>query len=157
MKYLGGAIGSKDCVENASKEKVLLWIEKLMFLSSVAKLYSQAAYNVILDFFCTIECSEAILQNLEDAIQLHLIPSLTDRGPPGDIERDILSLPTSMGGLGIPKPHLFATLQFFCISVCEPLIHLLSNQLENSQGSDVLDTFLSSVKLNVASLIGSGS
>ena len=47
MKYLGGAIGSKDCVENASKEEVLLWIEKLMFLSSVAKLYPQAAYATL--------------------------------------------------------------------------------------------------------------
>lgn len=46
-KYLGGAIGSKDCVENASKEKVLLWIEKLMLLSSVAKLYPQAAYATL--------------------------------------------------------------------------------------------------------------
>lgn len=47
VKYLGGAIGSKDCVENASKEKVLLWIEKLMLLSSVAKFYPQAAYATL--------------------------------------------------------------------------------------------------------------
>ena len=36
----------------------------------------------------------------------------TDRNSPGVSERDLLALPTSMGGLGLPKPSMIAKMQF---------------------------------------------
>ena len=44
------------------------------------------------------------MQPLEDAIRHHLLLALTGRTGITDLERDLLTLPTRLGGLGIPDP-----------------------------------------------------
>ena len=117
IENLGGAIGSPEFIQNVTEKKVASWCEELKSLSSIAKSYPQAAYAALthgvmshwMYYFRTVDCSNAdILQPLEDTLLLNLIPSITDRNPPGELERDLLALPTSMGGLGLPKPSMIA-------------------------------------------------
>ena len=44
------------------------------------------------------------MQPLEDILRRKLIPSLTSREAPGDLERRILALPVRLGGLGLTVP-----------------------------------------------------
>ena len=121
IEYLGGAIGSPEFIQYVVEKKGASWCEELKSLSSISKSYPQAAYVALTHgvmshwtyYFRTVYCSNAdILQPLEDTLLLNLIPSITDRNPPGELERDLLALPTSMGGLGLPKPSMIAKMQF---------------------------------------------
>ena len=121
IEYLGGAIGSPEFIQHVVEKKGASWCEELKSLSSIAKSYPQAAYAALTHgvmshwtyYFRTVYCSNAdILQPLEDTLLLNLIPSITDRNPPGELERDLLALPTSMEGLGLPKPSMIAKMQF---------------------------------------------
>ena len=44
------------------------------------------------------------LQPLEHSISTKLIPALTGRPPPNDIERELLALPARLGGLALANP-----------------------------------------------------
>ena len=44
------------------------------------------------------------LQPLEPAIGTKLIPALTGRQPPNDIERNLLALPARLGGIALANP-----------------------------------------------------
>ena len=52
-----------------------------------------------------------LLKEIEDIIRMNLLPSLTGRPPLNDIERDLLSLPAWLGGIGIVN-HRNATTIF---------------------------------------------
>ena len=41
---------------------------------------------------------------MEDVIGEKLVPTLTDRPPPSDVEHQLFSLPARLGGLAIPNP-----------------------------------------------------
>ena len=45
-----------------------------------------------------------LLKPLDDALQTKLIPALTGRPPPNDLECALFALPARMGGLGITIP-----------------------------------------------------
>ena len=53
-----------------------------------------------------------LFEPLEDAIRLQLIPSFTGHSPSCTIERELLSLPYRLGGLGIINPTTIADSQF---------------------------------------------
>ena len=70
-----------------------------------------------------------MLQPLEDAIRLHLLPAITGRPAFSDAERRVLALPVRDGGLGIPLPTDLAPSQFeaSCL-ITQPLLSLLPLQ-----------------------------
>ena len=78
-RHLGAAIGSRSFVESYMQNKVKEWSSAIHKLAATAK-------------------------TLEGTIRLHLIPALTGRESVSDIERDLFSIPTRLGGLGIIKP-----------------------------------------------------
>ena len=43
-----------------------------------------------------------LLQPLEDVISTHLLPSLTGRDAPNELERQLIALPARLGGLILP-------------------------------------------------------
>ena len=45
-----------------------------------------------------------LLQPLEDIIRMKLIPVLTDRAPPNDVERNLFALPARLGGIAVANP-----------------------------------------------------
>ena len=71
------------------------------------------------------------MQPLESTIKNNLIPNITGRNSPGDQERELLALPTHLGGLGIVNPTLTAQLEYeTSIRMTEPLVHKIINQEE---------------------------
>ena len=63
---------------------------------------------------------------IEDIIRSNLIPSLTGRAPPGDLERLLLSLPSRLGGLGFTIPTNLSAIEFDAsTTVTKPLYDLI--------------------------------
>ena len=52
----------------------------------------------------TIPDIDDLLQQLEDTIHQHFLPTLTGQNPFNDTERDLMALPAHLGGLGITNP-----------------------------------------------------
>ena len=70
-----------------------------------------------------------MLQPLEDAIRLHLLPAITGRAALSDAERRVLALPVRDGGLGIPIPTTTAANQLESSTfITQPLVNLLPFQ-----------------------------
>ena len=86
------------------------WISEIEVLSQIAKVEPQAAYCCFTAGFkhkvtylmrTTPNISEE-LRRLDDAINNKLIPFFTENKLCGNDERLLLSLPTKLGGMGIP-------------------------------------------------------
>ena len=70
-----------------------------------------------------------MLQPLEDAIRLHLLPAITGHTALSDAERRVLALPVQDGGLGIPIPTTSAANQLESSTfITQPLVNLLPLQ-----------------------------
>ena len=103
--HLGAPLGSQSFVEEFMSGKVSHWCEMLSMLSQFAVSHPQAAYATythgfisMWTFLCrTLSSACQFLQPLEDSLRHNLIPSLTGRGTPGDLERRLLALPTRLG------------------------------------------------------------
>ena len=96
-RHLGAAVGTEDFKHSYVKKKVDSWIHAVF-----------AAYTHCLQSQWTFLCrsmpgTPALFEPLEDAIRQVLIPALLRREV-SDLERDLISLPARMGGLGICKP-----------------------------------------------------
>ena len=67
-----------------------------------------------------------LFQPLEDVIRTQFIPCLTGRAPPHDLERNLLSLPPRLDGLGISNPTATSDTEYTASrSVCKPLYNLI--------------------------------
>ena len=70
-----------------------------------------------------------LLHPLEDVIHTKLLPNLTGQSAFNDVERDILSLPSRFGGLGVINPSLYASSQFTSsFTITAPLVDPILNQ-----------------------------
>ena len=79
-----------------------------------------------------------MLQPLEDAIRLHLLPAITGRPAFCDAERKVFVLLVRDGGLGIPIPTVLAANQFEASSlITQPLVTL--RPLQHTAGIMSLD------------------
>ena len=116
---------------------ISLWEHELFFLSDIANSQPQAAHTVFTHgyvhkfiFLCrTIPNIKGYLHPLENCIRSILIPSLTGRPPPNDLERDLLGLPPRLGGLGIINPTEISTGKFSASkSIALPLSNLIKEQ-----------------------------
>ena len=61
---------------------------------------------------CAVPNISHHLQSLEDTLKSKLIPQLTGKEPPNDLERDLLDLPARLGGMGIRNPVQSAQNEF---------------------------------------------
>ena len=85
--------------------------------------------------------TSVFMQPLEDILRRKLIPSLTSREAPGDLERRILALPVRLGGLGLTVPtelkdEFENSVSITAALVC--LIHSQSQELTNEAFDDQL-------------------
>ena len=77
----------------------------------------------------TIFNTSHLIKPLEDAIRTYVIPALTGRAPPNDVERDLFSLPCRLGGIGIGHPSKTAAFEYFASQrVTKPLCQLILQQ-----------------------------
>ena len=88
------------------------WSEEIKKLAHIAQTQPHAAYCTFTHglssrwtFLLRTSSDIADLLNpLEEAIQLYLIPALTGRPPCSSVERELLALPVRLGGMGIINP-----------------------------------------------------
>ena len=115
-RYLCAAIGTRTYIEQYVKNKISEFIGEVKILSAFALTQPHAAYSA----FChgligkltylarTIpHCSELFIP-LENVIRTIFLPSLTGQSPFNDTDRNMLALPTRLGGLGIINPSLMS-------------------------------------------------
>ena len=135
--YLGAPLGTSAYVQQFVKEKVDDWILDLKLLSDIAKAQPHAAYVAFthgfmhkFSFLCrTVSILDSLLGPLEACIHSILLPSLTGRAPPNDAVRDLLALPTRLGGLGIINPIKSSKAEFHASTMISvPLATLITAQ-----------------------------
>ena len=115
-----------------------LWFEELTLLSAIARLQPHAAYSAFTHGFIskwlfiarTIPDISSCYKPLEVCICNIFIPAVTGRSPPGDLERNLLTLPARLGGLGITNPVQLSSVEYDASTkVTGPLQSLLSSQI----------------------------
>ena len=138
--HLGAPLGSEDFISDFVADKVSQWVQQLLLLSDIAKAQPHAAYAALthglihkFSFLCrTTPNTGDHLCQLEDCIRQNLIPALTGRAPPSNLERDILALPARLGGLGITNPTSTSHTEFEAsISIASPLCDLIEMQCQD--------------------------
>ena len=136
-RHLGAALGAKSFTEEYVSRKVGEWVNEIKSLSTMAHTQPHAAYAAFTHGLSshwtyisrTISEIQHLLQPLERAIHQHFIPALTGREACSALERDLLALPTRLGGMGLANP-MFNSSHAFQASLCitAPLVALIASQ-----------------------------
>jgi len=111
-RHLGAAIGKETFVESYVQQKVLAWTHEVEHVASIAITQPHVAYAAYIRGLSskwwylarTLPGIADLYQPLEQAIRLKFLPSLTGQSPFSDVTRDLMALPTRLGGLGIVDP-----------------------------------------------------
>ena len=119
-RYLGSYIGNKLGQQKFVEQEVTRWLKDIETICNIAEHEPQLAYSAY-----TIGVSkewsflqrttpgiEDQLHPVEDCIRRRLLPSITGQPYIEDIMREVMSLPTRFGGLGIPNPVLMSGLEY---------------------------------------------
>ena len=136
-QHLGALLGSRKHLEDYVEEKVEDWISQIVRLAEFAQSHPQASYVAYTFglrhrwtyFLRTLPNIEDLLKPLERAISDVLIPSMVDHKCT-ELERDILSLPVRLGGLGFTNPTQSANAELQAsVNVTAPLAERIMSQL----------------------------
>ena len=145
-KHLGGALGNEEFVRTFLQNKVDEWREEVEMLVNIAQTQPQAAYAAfthgviskwnyifrIMDFQAS--ATTDLLQPLEAAMRLRLLPALSGQPPPNNLLREMFSFPPKLGGLGIIDPTPTASEQHHAsVKVTAPLVENVLQQSPISQ------------------------
>ena len=135
--YLGASLGSNEYIKQFVQTKVDNWTRDLQLLSDIAKAHPHAAYTAFIhgfvhkfSYLCrTTPDMVSLLGPLEECVSTTFIPALTGNATPTDTTRDLIALPTRLGGLGIlnvtkscQREHQASS------SISKPLATLISAQ-----------------------------
>ena len=142
-RHLGAALGTRDFVVDYVQEKVANWKAEIGHLSSFAKSEPHAAYAALthglmshwMFSLCSIEGIAHLMQPMEDAIRLQLLPAITGRDALTDDERDLLALPARLGGIGVRNPTTHTEEHNFSQRLSAPLTTLIVQQSEDLGGA----------------------
>ena len=110
--YLGAVIGSQEYVEEYVSSKVREWSSSINILSDIAKSQPHATFSALTHGLLSkwtylsrvVPDISHLLVPLDDVLRTNLIPAITGRPPPNDLECDLFALPARHGGLGIRIP-----------------------------------------------------
>ena len=136
QRHLGAVLGSEDFKKEYMSEKVSRWCEEVSKLAEIAKSQPHAAFAAYIHgqqhryryFLRTIPTIKESLKPLDDLVTNLLIPNLTGFEI-NEIDRDLLSLPVSAGGLGIEKLCDISDTEFRrSVAITGPLAFLISQQ-----------------------------
>ncbi|XP_068684892.1 uncharacterized protein [Montipora foliosa] len=121
QRHLGAVIGSQEYKDMYCKEKVRAWKGELETLSEIAKNQPHAAYIAFTKgfkskftyFLRTIESFEDYIDPVQEVIEILLLPTFFGQTEPlPDEVRQLATLTTAQGGLGVPDLRLEAPQQF---------------------------------------------
>ncbi len=95
--HLGAPIGTQEYFDSYVQSKVQHWASELKSLVNIASTQPHSAYSAFTNGLTsrwtylvrTIPRISLLLQPLETIIRTELLPTLSGRAPPGDLERDI--------------------------------------------------------------------
>ena len=101
-------------------QKVQQWSTELTVLSEIASIHPHAAFAALTHALSSkwsyvIRTTPSIghlLQPLDAILRSTLIPNLTGRPPPNEIDLRLFALPARLGGLGITYPSAYADRDF---------------------------------------------
>ena len=145
--YLGAPIGSPDYITDFTRNRVSQWVQGLSQLSSIAVTQPHAAYAVLVHGFSSkwnyyLRTNPNIndqLPPLELAIRQQFLSTMIPH-PPSDLERELFSLPVSLGGLGICDPYQASGEHYsFSRELSRPLVDLILQQCV-TLSHDVIDS-----------------
>jgi hypothetical protein len=135
-KHLGAAVGSDAFREIFINNKLKEWTHSSEILSQIAATEPHAAYAVFTHclqarwtFICrSMHGLSVLLQPLEQAIRDVFLPALLRKNL-SNYEREMVSLPIRLGGLGIFDPTKESTTSHKnSLFLSEPLVHLVIRQ-----------------------------
>ena len=118
--YLGTALGAKQFAQTFVSDKVQEWSSEVETLATIAHSQPHAAYAAFTHGLMskwtylsrTMWGIGQLLQPLENVIRTKLLPALSGRPPPNEVERELFSLPARLGGIAISNPSNTAELEF---------------------------------------------
>ena len=135
-QYLGGYVGSNDGNLNYMQEKVSKWIQELELLSEIARFEPQAAYTAFTAGFKhrfnyhmrVLSNFSDMLEQLDHIINTKFLPAVTEGHQLSTHERELLSLPVRLGGMGIPILSKIcekenANSKLLCESLIDDIVH----------------------------------
>ena len=120
--YLGAALGTEEYVQTFATDKVQQWAGELEQLATIAHSQPHAAHAAFTHGMTskwtyltrTMPDFGPSLLPLDTIIRTKLIPALTGRPPPNNMERDLLALPARLGGIALANPTHATDLEFQC-------------------------------------------
>ena len=135
---MGAALGTRSFTEMYVTTKVKEWTEEICKLSSFALTQPHAAYAAfvhgLIGKWAYLARSVPYISNLflplEHVIRHHFLPALTGRQNINDQERELLSLPARLGGIGSINPCKMTDHQFdISTQVTYPLTTTILQQI----------------------------
>ena len=122
--HLGAPLGCSAYVNQFVSQKVQQWSTELRVLSEITSTQSHAAFAALTlglsnKWSYVIRTTPSIghlLQPLDAILRSTLIPNLTGRPPPNDIDLRLFALPARLGGLGITcsQDHVYSFAALDC-------------------------------------------
>ena len=111
QRHLGAVIGTALFKSSYVKDKVKDWVASVDVLAKIAVSQPHAAHSMFVHrlqarwgfLMRTVPLLSELLQPLEDAIRMRLIPAILGKEV-SDLERSLLSLPAKFAGLGMRNP-----------------------------------------------------
>ena len=119
-RYLGTALRSPEFIKSYVNGKVREWPDELSKLSKISLTQPRSAYSALIHGLLgrwtflsrTLSGIGDLFSPLEQTIRVHLLPTLTGKCAFSDVERQLISLPSRLGGLGIINPCNALAFQF---------------------------------------------
>ncbi len=136
-RHLGATLGSRSFTESYVTSKVTDWTKEVEKLATIASSQPHAAYAAFTHGLMgkwtylarTVPGTSDLFKPLEETIRHRFIPALTGRSAISDVERNLLSLPTRLGGLSIMNPSEASDPQYVTSQqVTAPLVSLIIQQ-----------------------------
>ena len=109
QRHLGAVIVSTEYKRINIQEKISQWVKELQMLCKIARFEPQAAYSRFVTGFKhkstfnmrTFPNMSSHLKRLDEVITTEFIPAITGTIIFSDIERKLMPLPPTLGGMGI--------------------------------------------------------
>ena len=141
-RLLGAAVGSSNFSKEHVAAIVIHPMEQMEQVGDFSNTQPHASYVALTHGLSNswtflsrvINLAVDQLQPLENCIRHRIIPSLTGRGPPGDLERKLLTLLHRLGGMGIFNPVKTMSMNYnFSVEVTAPFVEKIISQGEDIQ------------------------
>jgi hypothetical protein len=146
-RHLGAALGSQDFKKEYISEKVEQWMGDIEKLSEIAESQPQAAYSAYIHgyqhkfryFLRTLADIKEELRPLDELITNKLIPSIIG-SQVSEVERELLSLPVKLGGMGIESPSSVSDDEYSrSKQITAPLAAIIALQGNSLPNADEVD------------------